>query len=99
VTNPFLLWILRKRPHLVDQSAFYSSKLKTKPVKIAFLVDIAGHAKAEAERRSMLFCSPLVTASTQNNANNARTGIFFQHHNDTFQALATQDGHLGTLLV
>jgi len=35
-------------PHFVDQSAFYSNKLKTEPVKIAFPVDIAGHAMAGA---------------------------------------------------
>jgi hypothetical protein len=45
------LWILRKKPHLMDQSAFYSCKLKTEPVKIAFLVDIAGDAMAGAEAR------------------------------------------------
>jgi hypothetical protein len=42
----FFLLVLGKRPHFIDQSAFYSSKLKTEPVKIAFLVDITGHAQA-----------------------------------------------------
>jgi hypothetical protein len=35
----------------------------------------------------------------QNNANNARMGNFSQHHHDTFEAMAEQDGHLETLLV
>jgi hypothetical protein len=49
----FFLLVLGERPHFIDQSAFYSSKLKTEPVKIAFLVDNARGYKAR--RNEMLF--------------------------------------------
>jgi hypothetical protein len=56
--------MLRKQPHLLDQSAFYSSKLKTEPVKIAFLVDIAGDAMAAAEALQSLAVHPLLATNT-----------------------------------
>jgi hypothetical protein len=75
----FLLRILGKRPHFTNHPLFYSSKLKTEPVKIAFLVDKTPGIKGSNGRAVDAYSLPLVAAKTPDNANSARLGISFRH--------------------
>jgi hypothetical protein len=86
-----------KRPHFVDHSVSYSSKLKTEPVKIGFTVDNTGPTKSERKAVDVAAAHPVKAISDPDRETSARIGIFFTTHNDIWGTITTQPGHIATL--
>jgi hypothetical protein len=86
-----------KRPHFVDHSVSYSSKLKTEPVKIGFAVDNTGPAKAERKAEDVVPAHPVEAIIDPDKESSAQIGIFFTIHNDIWGPITTRLGHMTTL--